>query len=383
MPDSDPERIQRVLDAALTKARRNSEGAAASYIPELACVPLEVTCAAITLCTGAVIESGDRGVAPFTFQSSAKLLLLIGLLEERGPVEVFRIVGAEPSGDSFASLARLETHGPLPSNPLVNSGAIALCGQLPGSVARRTAWLSRWAERLYGAPIAIDERVAASERASGARNRAIAYYLQASGVLSGDVEETLQVYFNLCSLAGSARVASHLPAILAHGGRRPGSGEQLLSKATVAIVVSIMATCGMYNESGNYLVATGMPAKSGVSGVIVAVVPGVAGIATYSPRINDKGGSVRGHMILRELSRHLGWHFALASEPFESPSVHPDDEAWGRCTAPPPQASTARSSPSLQAMMDMVCPIHDPGHGIGPNRDVNGGPVELHPLGQL
>jgi glutaminase len=95
------------------------------------------------------------------------------------------IVGSEPSGDTFASLARLETHGPLPSNPLVNSGAIALCGQLPGSVQQRVAWLSRWAERLYGAPAAIDEKVCASERATGARNRAIAYYLQASRVLSG------------------------------------------------------------------------------------------------------------------------------------------------------------------------------------------------------
>jgi len=315
MPESDPEHIQAVLDAAVDKARRNGEGHAASYIPELARVPLDVTSATVTLCNGTLIQSGDTGVAPFTFQSSAKLLPLIGLLEERGPVEVFRVVGAEPSGDSFASLARLETHGPLPPNPLVNSGAIALCGLLTGSVEQRTRWLLRWAERLYGEPVTIDRQVAASERQTAARNRAIAYYLQATGVLSGDVEETLEVYFNLCSLAGSTRVASHLPAILAHGGRRPGLGEPLLGKATVAIVVSIMATCGMYDESGHYLVATGIPAKSGVSGVIVAVVPGVAGIATYSPRINDKGGSVRGHLILRELSRQLGWHFALASEP--------------------------------------------------------------------
>ena len=103
-------------------------------------------------------------------------------------------------------------------------------------------------------------------------------------------------------------------------GLRPGTTERVLSKQTVAIVVSIMATCGMYNESGNYLMATGMPAKSGVSGVIVAVVPGIAGIAVASPRLNDKGGSVRGHLILRELSRQLGWHFALAAENNLAPS---------------------------------------------------------------
>jgi glutaminase len=325
MPETDPKRIQSALDVAIEKALRNREGAPASYIPELARVPLEATCAAITLCNGTLIRSGDADVAPFTFQSSAKLLPLIGLLEERGPVEVFSTVGSEPSGDNFSSLARLETHGPLPSNPLVNSGAIALCGQLHGTVPRRIAWLLRWAETLYGAPIPIDEKVCASERSTGARNRAIAHYLQASSILTGDVEETLDVYFSLCSLSGGVALASHLPALLAHGGKKPGTDERVLSKATVAIVVSIMATCGMYNESGNYLVATGMPAKSGVSGVIVAVVPGVAGIAVYSPRINEKGGSVRGHLILRELSRRLGWHFALASEPWDQGSIPPPE----------------------------------------------------------
>jgi glutaminase len=306
--------IQTVLDAAVQKSRRNREGAPADYIPELANVPLERTSAAIHLASGERVTAGDAAEHVFTFQSSAKLLPLIGLLEERGPVEVFKSVGSEPSGDSFSSVARLETHGPRPANPLINSGSISLCGQLTGSVERRVAWLYRWAETLYGAPTPIDERVRESERGSADRNRSIAYFLKHGGVISGDVEETLSVYFALCSLSGTVKEASHLPAILAHGGVVPGTGRRVLSKQTVAIVVAIMATCGMYNESGNYLVSTGMPAKSGVSGVIVAVVPGVAGVAVSSPRVNDKGGSVRGHLILRELSRTLGWHFALASE---------------------------------------------------------------------
>ncbi len=277
-------------------------------------VPLERTSAALTLTSGDTLHAGDALSHDFTFQSSAKLLTLIGLLEERGPVEVFDIVGSEPSGDSFGSVARLETHGPKPANPLINSGAIALCGQLHGTVERRVAWLRCWAERLYGRPVPIDEQVLANERSSADRNRAIAYFLKHGGVLQGDVNETLDVYFALCSFSAGVREAAYLPAILAHGGLRPGTTERVLSKQTVAIVVSIMATCGMYNESGNYLMATGMPAKSGVSGVIVAVVPGIAGVAVSSPRLNDKGGSVRGHLILRELSRQLGWHFALAAE---------------------------------------------------------------------
>jgi glutaminase len=310
---TDPSDIQRVLDAAVAKARRNHQGAPASYIPELANVPLGVTSAAVTLLDGTTLHAGDVDAPPFTFQSSAKLVVLAGLLEQRGPVEVFEIVGSEPSGDAFASLARLETHSPKPANPLINSGAIALCGQLRGSVTERIAWLERWAERLYGGKLSVDEKVLASERATGDRNRALAYFLKAAGELPRDVDETLEVYFALCSLSGRVDQASHLPALLANGGVAPGGSQRVLSKSSVAIIVSLMATCGMYNESGNYLVATGMPAKSGVSGVIVAVVPGVAGVAVYSPRLNDKGGSVRGHLILRELSRQLGWHFSLAN----------------------------------------------------------------------
>jgi glutaminase len=306
--------IQATLDAVVEKARRNRQGAPADYIPELASTPLELTSAAVRFTSGDGLVAGDTDAHQLTFQSSAKLLPLIGLLEERGPVELFDIVGSEPSGDSFGSVARLETHGPKPANPLINSGAIALCGQLHGSVEARIAWIQRWAERLYGEPIAIDERVRQSEKGSADRNRSIAYFLKHGGVLSGDVEQTLDVYFALCSLSATVRQAAQLPAILAHGGLLPGSDQRLLKKQTVAIVVSIMATCGMYNESGNYLVATGMPAKSGVSGIIVAVVPGIAGVAVASPRLNEKGGSVRGHEILRELSRRLGWHFALAAE---------------------------------------------------------------------
>ena len=304
--------IQQALDAAVEKARRNKEGQPADYIPELANVPLENTSAAVTPCEGSPLVAGDAGTHRFSFQSSAKLVVLLGLLEELGPVEVFAIVGSEPSGDNFASLARLETHGPKPPNPLVNSGAIALCGQLSGTVERRVAWLRSWAERLYGEPIEIDEAVRESERATADRNRAIAHFLKHGGVLRGSVEATLDVYFAMCALSGGVAQAAYLPALLANGGIEPGGTRRIVSKRTVAVVVSIMATCGMYNESGNYLVATGMPAKSGVSGVIVAVVPGIAGVAVASPRLNDKGGSVRGHVILRELSRRLGWHFALA-----------------------------------------------------------------------
>ena len=307
MPDAS-DRIRAVLDDAVAVARENVEGQPAAYIPELAKAPLEATSAAITLVDSGTVSAGDAGWHRFTLQSSAKVLLLAGLLEERGAEEVFSVVGTEPSGSSFASLARLEDD-PKPSNPLINAGAIALCGLLDGSLEDRLAFLERWTERLCGAPLPVDQKVLASQRRTGDRNRAIAYLLRAIGTLRSTVEDTLETYFALCSIQATVLEASRLPAVLASGGLDEGK-ERVLSPETAATVVALMATCGMYDESGAHLVETGLPAKSGVSGVIVAVAPGRGGIAVASPRVNARGGSVRGHLMLRRISKELGWHLA-------------------------------------------------------------------------
>ncbi len=302
--------LQLELELAVHAARTLTEGAPASYIPELAHVDPEQTSAAVVLPDGTTILAGDAAEHRFTLQSSAKLALLAGLLEERGPDAVFAVVGTEPTGGSFASVGELEWRGPKPGNPLINSGAIALCAQLEGDLEGRLGWIERWAERLYGHRPNFHQRVWVSERRTGHRNRAIAHVLKAAGLLEGPVEDVLEAYFALCSLEGTVADAARLGAVLASGGVAPG-GERVLSPRTAATVVALMATCGMYDESGAHLVATGLPAKSGVSGVIVAVAPGRAGIAVASPRINAKGGSVRGHAILRRLSATLGWHLAL------------------------------------------------------------------------
>jgi glutaminase len=307
----DADRIEAALEAAVARAREDRGGEIATYIPELAHADPEALSAAVVLPDARVITAGSSAAHRFTYQSSAKLVLLAGLLEERGEDEVFRVVGTEPSGGGFASLARLETHGPIPANPLINPGAIALASLLAGNLEDRLGWIERWAARLYGAELPINQRVLASERRTGDRNRSIAYFLKASGVIDGDVDEVLEVYFALCSIEGGVVEAAHLAAVLARGGARPGDGERLVSRRTASTIVALMATCGMYDESGSYLVATGLPAKSGVSGVIVAVATDRAGIAVSSPRLNKKGGSVRGHAVLAELSRALDWHFAL------------------------------------------------------------------------
>ncbi|ODN42854.1 glutaminase A [Piscirickettsia litoralis] len=304
----DEKHIQQVLDEAVASVRDCQEGRVADYIPELAQVDAEFTGVSVRLTDGRYLFSGDSDRERFSLQSVAKLVLLIGLLEEFGEEQVFSWVKVEPSGDDFSSVARLDQFGPLPSNPMLNAGAIALSSHIPGNNEARFAWLNRWVERLFGKGLAVNMQVFASERRTGDRNRALAYLMKSNNVITGSVEETLEHYFYLCSFEASLQQSSYLPYLLAHSGCN-SEGMQIISKKTVQHVNAIMATCGLYNESGTHLVRTGMPAKSGVAGYIVAVVPETAGIAVLSPRINQKGTSVRGEKILAYLANELNWHF--------------------------------------------------------------------------
>jgi glutaminase len=310
-PTDDPERISRVLNEAVDAARACHDGSPAEY-PELACADVRQTSAAAVLMNGTCILAGDAQTHSFSLQSAAKLILLAGLLEDRGSGVVFSIVGSEPSGEGFASLTRLETRSARPANPLINAGAIALCGLLPGPLEERLGFIESWAQKLSGRRLHVNQRVLASERRTGDRNRAIAYLLKSTGILQSSVDDTLETYFALCSLEASVRDAAHLACVLASSGRDP-LGARILSEDTAASVVALMATCGMYDESGTHLRTTGLPAKSGVSGVIVAVALGRAGLAVASPRISERGGSIRGHLILRDVANRLGWHFARYS----------------------------------------------------------------------
>ncbi|MCG3120960.1 MAG: Glutaminase 2 [bacterium] len=306
-------RIQAVLNEALALARTNHDGQLASYIPELAAVPPELTSAAIMLCNGERLVAGDFARHRFTLQSVAKVILLAGFLEEMGEQKVFSWMNAEPSGLPFSSATQLDIFGPIPANPLINAGAILLCSRLAGNQSARLAWLERWGERLLGSPLTANQRVFRSELGTGDRNRALAYLMKSNGVIHGEIETILATYFYLCSLEADITQAAHLGMLLANSGKT-ADGQSILSERHAATVVSVMATSGLYDESGIHLVRTGLPAKSGVSGLIVAVATGCGGIAVSSPRVNHKGGSVRGHIMLEHLSRELGWHFAFQQQ---------------------------------------------------------------------
>lgn len=301
--------IQQVLEDAVALARQNDEGSIATYIPELAAIDENLTSVAVWTTQGQQYYAGDSDDYWVTLQSTAKVALLIGMLEEFGPEFVYQWVLVEPSGDDFASLARLDRFGPLPSNPMLNAGAIALCSQVPGTCEQRFAWLERWMAVLFNTPLGINFKVFTSERHTGDRNRSLAYLLKSNKVITEEVDTALETYFYLCSFHCRVSQAAYLPLLLANRGCSP-QGEQVISIETVRHVLAIMATCGLYNESGSHLVYTGLPSKSGVSGFILASALSHAGIAVFSPRVNPKGTSVRGEIMLRHIVNQLHWHFA-------------------------------------------------------------------------
>ncbi|HAT9717752.1 TPA: glutaminase A [Legionella pneumophila subsp. pneumophila] len=300
-----------LLEELVHAAELNQEGKTADYIPELANVNQELTAIALQPLGEKTLAYSNNSLHPVTLQSTGKMIPLIGLLEEFGADQLFEWVKVEPSGDDFASITRLEQFGPKPSNPMLNAGAIALCSRIPGVGEQQFRWLEHWVQKLFNQRLSINPLVFASEKRTGNRNRALAYLLKSRNNLGADVHETLDLYFALCSYEAMLDQMLYLPAVLANRGHDPDTGEQILSIETCKITLAIMATCGLYDETGTHMVKTGMPAKSGVSGYTIAVVPGKAGIVVLSPRVNAKGNSIRGEIMLEGLSKAMNWHFAL------------------------------------------------------------------------
>ena len=282
------------------------EGTVATYIPELAKArPDAAGLSACDLSSG-LFSAGDHSYA-FTMQSVSKIVSLALALSTRGGDAVFSRVGMAPLADPFNSIMRLEMDtAHRPHNPLINSGAITVLSLLPWKDSSgRSAAVKDLASRMTGNPeIAVNEAVFASERATAARNRALAWFLRSVGTLDGDVEDILESYFCQCSLIATSDDLAVLGATLASGGRNPITGERVLAPEVAATMRTIMATCGMYDGSGEFAVLAGIPAKSGVGGGIAASVRGRMGIGTCGPS-DGRGNSVAGVCMLSRFSREL------------------------------------------------------------------------------
>ena len=291
------------------------DGNVATYIPELATADPEHFGIAIATVQGSVYEVGDTRVA-FTLQSLSKPFTYAYALDTLGESEVHRVIGVEPTGDAFNSITLHPSTG-APLNAMVNAGAIAAV-ELAGRPDRNSA-MERLMEafgRFAGRDLSIDEKVFASERDTGHRNRAMAHLLRSNGVLEEDSDAVVERYFRQCSVNVDVRDVAIMAATLAAGGRNPVTGIQAASRRTIRTVLSVMASCGMYDGAGEWFVGVGLPAKSGVSGGIIAVLPGQLGIAVWSPPVDARGNSVRGIAVCRDLSSAMELHtFTAAFSP--------------------------------------------------------------------
>ena len=301
--------LRRVHD----RHRLDDTGMVASYIPELAEADPAAFGIVIATVDGAVYEIGDTRT-PFTIQSMAKPLTYAAILDRLGPVAVRQRIGVEPTGDAFNAISLGAGTG-MPLNPMVNAGAITAVGLMPGGAGSRLESLVGSLGRFAGRHLDLDDAVYTSERDTGHRNRAIAHLLRGTGAIADDPDAVVDAYFKVCAVSVTARDLALIAATLANGGRHPLTGEQAASDATVRDTLSVMATCGMYDGAGEWMYEVGLPAKSGVSGGIFAVLPGQLGIGVWSPRLDSRGNSVRGVAVCRDLARELDLHLVRGARP--------------------------------------------------------------------
>lgn len=312
--------IPQLLEDALARIRPMDAGAPAQYIPELAAADPDQFALAAVGPRGRIYSVGDDR-AEFSIQSVSKPFVLALALAQRGRDEVFRRVGVEPSGEPFNAIS-LERSTGRPANPMVNAGAIATSGLVDGvDVDGRTATIVDTLSRFAGRSLWIDEAVYRSESTTGHRNRALAHLMRSYDIVTGDVDDVVETYFRQCSILVTVRDLAVMAATLAFGGRNPTTGEQVVSERVARDVVSIMASCGMYDYSGEWMLRVGLPAKSGVSGALLAVAPSQFGIGVFSPRLDSHGNSVRGTALVEALSEDFGMHLLEHHEAIAEPGV--------------------------------------------------------------
>ena len=295
---------QSILKEIYDKAISVSDfGKVATYIPELSLMsPNLFSLSCVISESGEIVETGDTDTY-FTMQSISKILSLSYAIEKLGMDKVFKSVDMEPTADSFNSLMRLEMASPIPANPFMNAGAIVICSILQKELGREAFnEITSFCELFTGAKPKLNQKVFNSEMSTADRNKSLAYFLNSTGLLMDSVENSLDLYIKLCSLECTTLDLAKIADILSCGGKSSFTGKHPLSFETVKTIMGIMITCGLYNGSGEFAVRVGIPAKSGVSGGILAVAPGRMGIGVFSPPLDPKGNSLAGFYALELLS---------------------------------------------------------------------------------
>ena len=308
------DRVEQLVLEAHHRNRGVQTGRVADYIPVLAHADPALFGVCLVEVDGAVHTAGDVDHA-FSIQSISKAFVYALLCEALGHELVLERVGVDNTGLPFNSVMALELRGGHPGNPMVNAGALATTALVPGATAKgKWAFIEDGLSRFAGRRLSLDVDTYASEAATNQRNRAIARLLESYGRIEEDPLEVIDVYTKQCSLLVTARDLAVMGATLADGGVNPVSGERVVAASVCRDTLAVLAATGLYEHSGEWLFEIGVPGKSGVSGGIVTVAPGKAGIATFSPPLDSAGNSVRGQRATAFLSRSLGLNlFASAA----------------------------------------------------------------------
>lgn len=299
--------IHACLEEMHARFKTVDTGHVPDYIPELLKANPDHFGICVVTADGQTYSVGDC-TTEFTIQSISKAFVFGLALEDHGRDEVLRKVGVEPSGVAFNAIV-FDTAGNRPFNPMVNTGAIATAALIKGNgLEERLARVLTFMEGFTGRKLSVDEEVYQSEKTTGHRNRAIGHLELNFGMVDARVEEHLDVYFKQCSILVTAQDLGIMAATLANNGINPITGKRAIDERYVKYVMAVMSTCGMYDYSGEWLYRVGLPAKSGVGGGIIAVLPSQLGIGTFSPKLDERGNSVRGIKVCEELSSRFGLH---------------------------------------------------------------------------
>jgi glutaminase len=298
--------VRALIESAYEHFREESDGEVANYIPALAEADPSLFGICVASTRGDCFAVGDADRA-FSIQSVSKPFVFALVCDALGPARVAELLGVDATGLPFNSVMSVELRSDHTTNPMVNSGAIATTSLVPGATAHE-----RWGNvrsglsRFAGRSLELDERVYESEASTNERNAGIAHLLRGYARVYCDPAEATDIYTKQCSLLVSTRDLAVMGATLAGGGINPLTRERVVSAGTCRRVLAVMATAGLYECSGDWLYDVGLPGKSGVSGDIVTVAPGKGALATFSPRLDASGNSVRGRLATRFLSERLG-----------------------------------------------------------------------------
>jgi glutaminase len=298
--------VEAALNAAYSKYKNLQEGANADYIPALAKVDSNIYGIALVTPEGKIYTAGDVK-SEVSIQSISKVFTMALVLNEAGPESIFNNMGVDATGQVFNSIVAIEQYKGEQMNPLVNAGAITATSMVAGN-SREEIWnkILNYYNDFAGRELSVNKEVFESEAATNQRNQAIAELMYAYGRIKDNPDRATDIYTEQCSVNVNAKDLAVMAATLANGGLNPLTGKQVMKHDNVDEVLAVMATAGLYDDSGQWLYLTGLPAKSGVGGGIIAVSPGRFGIAVISPPLDAAGNSVRAQKAIADISNALG-----------------------------------------------------------------------------